>query len=190
MRKLFFGFLLMFLSFDLEINGHSLDVLPDFAGYLLLLQGMREMESESRLFQSARPFAVGMAVYTAILWVGELLAVTGEGWLLELLNFIAMIVALYIAWVLIQAVQEMEGNRTADLNSRGMYRYWKGLAAVQVMAELLSLMANLANIGILVGLLALVALAGFVLNILYLVAWWKSTKAYEALPKRMIGPEI
>ena len=50
MRKLFYGFLLMFLSFDLAVNGHTLDVLPDFVGYFLLIRGMKEMEAESGLF--------------------------------------------------------------------------------------------------------------------------------------------
>ena len=101
MRKLFYGFLLMFLSFDLSFNGHSLDVLPDFVGYFLLIRGMKEMEAESGLFRNPRPFAVGMMVYSAVLWIGDLLAVTGEGWLSQILDLIAMIVALYIAWVLL-----------------------------------------------------------------------------------------
>lgn len=185
MRKLFFGFLLMFLSFDLELNGHSLDVLPDFAGYILLLRGMEELEAESGLFAGARPFAVGMAVYTAILWVGELLAVTPEsGWLTELLGLAAMVVALYIAWVLVQGVLDIQSRRGAALGGERVYQWWKGLVAVQAAAKVLHLLANLANLSIVVALAAGLGIAAFVLNILYLVAWWQCVKAYEALPLR------
>lgn len=189
MRKLFYGFLLMFLSFDLSINEHSLDVLPDFVGYFLLIRGMKEMAVESSLFQNARPFAAGMMIYSAILWIGNLLAVTEEGWLSELLNLIAMIVALYIAWVLIQAVRETEENRATDLNSGALYRYWKGLVVIQVAAKMLALMINLANLGVLIALVAILAVIGFVLQILYLIAWWRGTKAYEVLPPKIVGPE-
>ena len=190
MRKLFYGFLLMFLSFDLSFNGHGLDVLPDFVGYFLLIRGMKEMAPESGLFRNARPFAVGMMVYSAILWVGDLLAVTGEGCLSQIMDLIAMIVALYIAWVLIRAVQETEASRIAELNSGKLLACWKGLAAIQVAAQVLGLMINLANLGVLIGLIALLGLAAFVVNILYLIAWWKATRAYEALPPRMADPEF
>lgn len=184
MKKLFWGFLLMFLSFDLELNGHSLDVLPDFVGYILLLRGIDELNEESSLFKGARPYAIAMAIYSAILWVGELLAITsGDSMIASFIDLMAMIVALYIAWVLIQGVMEIESNCGADLHTVGLYKWWKGLVAIQVTAKLLSLLANLANLSIILGLVTVVALVGLVLNILYLVAWWKSAKAYENLPE-------
>ena len=190
MRKLFYGFLLMFLSFDLSVNGHSVDVLPDFIGYFLLIRGIKEMEAESGRFQNARPFAVGMMVYTAILWVGDLLAVTGEGWISELLGLIAAVVALYIAWLLIRAVRETEEVRGADLNSGRLFGCWKGLVAVQAAAKLLTLTINLANVSVLINLVAVLAVVMLVLNVMYLIAWWKAVRAYEALPPRVREPGL
>ena len=190
MRKLFYGFLLMFLNFDLSVNGHSVDVLPDFIGYFLLIRGITEMEAESGLFQNARPFAVGMMVYTAILLVGDLLAVTGEGWLAELLSLIAMVAAIYIAWLLIRAVRETEETRGADLNSGRLFGCWKWLVAVQAAAKLLALMINLANVSVLISLVAVLAAVMLVLNVVYLIAWRKAVRAYEALPPRMREPEL
>lgn len=187
MKKIFWGFLLMFLSFDLDLNGHSLDVLPDFVGYILLLQGMRELEHESDMFKNARPFAVGMTIYTAVLWVGQLLAVhAGNGWITELLEIASTVVALYISWMLIQGVTEMEHSREADLHMADAYQRWKELAGVQVAVRVLSLLANLANISIILIIVAALAIAALVLNILYLVAWWKGVKAYEQLETQPI----
>ena len=70
MRKLFWGFFFIYLNFNLNLNQYSLNILPNFVGYILLLQGMKQLEEESRFFRRARPFAVGMAVYEAILWIG------------------------------------------------------------------------------------------------------------------------
>ena len=152
---------------------------------------LKELEEESSLFQGARPFAMGMAVYTAILWVGALLGVISNGgWVSQLLSLIAMIVALYISWVLVQGVLDMERSKAADLNGAKLYQWWKGLVAIQVAAKLLYLMANLANISILLGLATVLVVVGFVVIVLYLLAWWKSAGAYEALPRQGIDPEM
>lgn len=192
MKKLFWGFFFIYLNFNLNLNQHTLNILPDFLGYILLLQGMKELDEESGLFRGARPFAIGMAVYTAILWVGALLGISSDGgWVSQLLSLIAMIVALYISWVLVQGILDMEQTKAADLNGGKLYQWWKGLVAVQVAARLLSLMADLENISILLALSTVLVIVGFVLIILYLMAWHRSTKAYEALPKRVAeGPEM
>ena len=69
MKKLFWGFFFIYLNFNLNFNQHSLNVLPDFVGYILLLQGARILEDESEFFSRARPFATGMTIYSAILWI-------------------------------------------------------------------------------------------------------------------------
>ena len=79
MSALFWGFFFVYINFNLIVNGHVLNVLPAFVGYALIMKSCREMEGESGLFSSIRPFALGMAVYTGILWLGDLLAVTGQG---------------------------------------------------------------------------------------------------------------
>lgn len=183
MKKSFWGFLLIFLDFNLNLNQHSLNILPDFAGCLLLLWGTKELEGESTFFRNSRLFAAGMAVYTAILWVGALLGVTsGGGWLISILNLIAAVVSLYVAWMLIQGVLDMEIRRAVDLKGRTLYQWWKGLAAVEVLSCLLSLMVNLANLTILFVLATVLIVVGFAVVVLYLVAWWKSTTAWEGLP--------
>ena len=65
MGKFFWGFFFIYLNFNLSVNAHTLNVLPEFVGYFLLLQGLRELEEESGVFSDTRPFVVGMTVYTA-----------------------------------------------------------------------------------------------------------------------------
>lgn len=191
MKKLFWGFFFIYLNFNLNSNQHSLNVIPDFVGYILLLQGTGMLQDESEMFLRVRPFAVGMAIYTAILWVGALLGITtGEGWLSQILNLIAMVVALYISWLLIQGVRDMERRYETDLNSGNLLYCWKGLAAIQLAAQILALMVNLVNLGILTAVSVILIIVGFVLMILYLVAWHKSVKAYERLPVGSAGLEF
>ena len=38
MKKVFWGFFFIYLNFNLTLNGFTLNLLPDFVGYLLLYQ--------------------------------------------------------------------------------------------------------------------------------------------------------
>ena len=69
MKKVFWGFFFVYLNFNLTLNGHALNLLPDFVGYILLFQAAGALAGESGRFRTLRPFAAGMAVYTGILWV-------------------------------------------------------------------------------------------------------------------------
>jgi len=180
LKKLFWGFFFIYLNFNLNVNAHSLNVLPDFVGYILLLQGMKQLEEESHFFRSGRPFAVGMAVYTAILWVGALLGVTAGGWIGTILELIALAVSFYVSWLLIQGVLEMEKQQAADWGGAVLYSRWKLLLAVQVISSLLGLMANLANFSMLFSLAGVLVIVSIVLVILYLLAWNRTANTYES----------
>lgn len=102
-KGIFWGFFLIFINFYVTINGHTLNLLPTFAGYILLYRAAGELLGESGRLGKLRPFAVAVAIYTGILWVGDLLGVTGANWLSTLLELAALAVALYISWSVIQA---------------------------------------------------------------------------------------
>ncbi|WP_298035175.1 hypothetical protein [uncultured Dysosmobacter sp.] len=183
MKKLFWGLFFVFLNFNLSVNQHTLNLLPPFVGYYLLYQGTKELDGESQLFRNVRPFAVGMGVYTAILWLGDLLGVSGgSGVIGGLLGLLAVLVGLYICWALIQAVRDMEERRGADLNSAAMRRAWIVLAVSQAACWLcVWLLSGLAILGLIAGLIGI---------ILLLMAFWKGQKLYEAYLPQVSGPEL
>ena len=94
MKTVFWGFFLILLNFNLSFNSHVLNLLPDFAGYLLLYRAGEALAEENRRFGQLRPFEMGMAVYTGLLWVGDLLGVTSSGPVSTLLGLAAAVVAL------------------------------------------------------------------------------------------------
>ena len=191
MKKLFWGFFFIYLNFNLNVNAHSLNVLPDFVGYILLLQGMKQLEEESHFFRSGRPFAVGMTVYTAILWVGALLGVTAGGRVGSILDLIALAVSFYVSWLLVQGVLEMETEKAVDLNGRRVYQWWKGMLIIQLAIQVLRLMANLVNVSVLLSVAGVLVVVKIVLIILYLLAWNRTANAYEAqAEQRAAGPDI
>lgn len=132
------------------------------------------------MFSDTRPFVVGMTVYTAILWVGALLGVTGTGSLLSiLLSLVSTAVSLYISWSIIQGVREMEERHQADLNSAGMSLAWKVLLVADIVSYVLTLVlpvvVAVALVAVLVGILLLVG------SLMLLVAFWRGKKCWEAV---------
>ena len=183
MKKLFWGFFFIYLNFTLNINQYSLNMIPDFVGYILLIQGAKSLEEESHFFQGIRPFATGMALYTAILWLATLFGVNSGDWLSQLLNLGAMILALYISWVLIQGVKDMERSKNAELNGARLYMRWKWLLIVQIAAKVVYLIAKLAEIDTFAGLSTGLAIAGLYLIVLYLGAWYRGILFWELMLK-------
>lgn len=180
MSAIFWGFFFVFLNFNLTVNDHVLNLLPPFVGYLLVMRGCRDMGEESSLFDPIRPFALGMAIYTGLLWLGDLLALTGQGsWLTVLLGLASLVVSLYISWSVVQAIRDMEARRAAELNSVSLKTAWTVLAVAQAASWVLAVLGSLlALLGVIAGLVGIVW---------FLVALWRSRKNYEALPP-LSGP--
>ena len=188
MKKFVFGFLLIFLNFNLNFNRFSINVLPDFVGYYLLLQGMAEMETENPRFAASRPFAKGMVIYTAILWIGNLLGISG-GPLMMLLNLIALVVHFYIAWVLVCALREVESARGAELYGAVLHKRWKILLGLNVAAQLLRLLGMIAPIDA-VGMAAVVlVLADIIWAFLFILGWNRAAGLWEELQAAPTAPE-
>lgn len=172
---------MIFINFYVTINGHTLNLLPTFAGYILLYRAAGELLGESGRFGKLRPFAVAVAIYTGILWVGDLLGVTGANWLSTLLELAALAVALYISWSVIQAILEMETHYGTDLNGTSARTAWFVLLAAQIAGTLG---------GLLLDALALMALIALLVGIIWFpAALWKCAGLYDGLPPKDAGLE-
>ena len=170
MKKIVFGFLLIFLNFNLNFNRVSINVLPDFVGYYLLLQGMAQMKEENPRFAAPRPFTVGMVVYTAILWVGSVLGISG-GILASALNLVALVVQFYIAWVLVAALRELETGYGADLYGAMLLKRWKILLGLNVVLQLIRLLALVTPVDAVGMAAAVLVLADIVWAFLFILGW-------------------
>ena len=161
---------MIFINFYVTINGHTLNLLPTFAGYILLYRAAGELLGESGRFGKLRPFAVAVAIYTGILWVGDLLGVTGANWLSTLLELAAL-----------QAILEMETHYGTDLNGTSARTAWFVLLAAQIAGTLG---------GLLLDALALMALIALLVGIIwFLAALWKCAGLYDGLPPKDAGLE-
>ena len=116
MDYLFWGFLLVFLDINIHFGVSTVDFLPSWLGYLLMIKGLDTLAEESERFAAARPWCVGMAVYTGVLWIADLFALGAEltffTWLLGLAG---TCVSFYITSIILDGIDRMQAvNRLGE----------------------------------------------------------------------------
>lgn len=175
MRNIFIGYLFIFLDFNFNFNAHTLALIPDFIGFYFMVKGLKELASQSQRFTKVQPLAVGMGVYTAVLFIMDLLGM-GMGTLSWVLGLVSLAISLYISYTIILGIQDIETTRDADLYSQKLKSTWMGMVITHVASYLFVWVPALALISV---------IAAFVLAIVYLFAFRNTKNAYEALPRVM-----
>lgn len=172
MNELFVGMLLVFLNVNLSFGEHTFDVLPDFVGYLLMMRGLESLSPESRYFEKARPVAMGMMVYSAVLYVVNVLAVTVQAQFVSFcLGVLAMAVSLLLGYWIVSGVQDMEQQRAWDLEGEKLRSMWLYMSVIEVVTYVCGWIPLVGQMGV---------IAAIVMNICYLVAFYRSKNLYEA----------
>ena len=173
MNKLFFGFLLLFINVNLTFNGHTVNVLPEWAGYCLIYSGLNDLAGEGEHFALARPWCLAMVVYTGATWLIEIFFGSAKlGIIGGLLNLLATLVSLYVSYMILQGIAEIQRDRGVDLGQDKLMKIWKVFAVCILIANLLLFMPALAVVAMIVA---------FVATIIFLVRFNNTRTIYNAL---------
>ena len=89
-----FGYLLLHLN----INLGTLNVLPNWLGYLLMLKALPELSEYERSSLLLRPIGILLALWEGILWLAATFGYGVEG---QLIGVIATVIALYFHFQLL-----------------------------------------------------------------------------------------
>ena len=173
MDRLFWGFFFLFLNFNLTFNGASLNLLPDWIGYILLYLGCGQLLSESEMFQKPRPFCVALSVYAGVLWLMDLLGIGANFFVVSwILGFAATCLDLYTSMLVVDAITNVEMHRNYDLCAAHLRKVWKVLAVCTIAAYILTILPALA---------LLCAVIACITGIVFLVAVHGTRKAYRQM---------
>ena len=88
LTKIAWGYVLLYLDFNLSINSHTLNVLPNWAGYLLIFSAILLLGERLRDLLLLKPFCILLGVVSAVDWIWVLLAgqeLTGRFFLFSIL---------------------------------------------------------------------------------------------------------
>lgn len=170
MKNIFTGFLLIFLDFNLNLGNSQIGLIPDFVGYIVMINGLVEMAKESSLFMEVKPYASGMAVYTGILYLIDLTGISASlGALSYILAIVSTLISLYISYNIVMGVKEVEGKYNVFLNGDSLKYTWKLLAVFNVVTFVFLLAPAIATVCIIVSI---------IVAICFLVAFNKSKNMY------------
>ena len=125
MKYYFFGFLLVFLDFNITLAyGGVLNVLPDFLGYALLTFAAVRVGHENSHFQRLRAVTAVAFVLSIGEFVLNLLALSLPK-VAELVISIAMtVVALYIAYEFSEGAKSLERSLSRKLDADKISAAW------------------------------------------------------------------
>ena len=176
MKRLFTGLIFISLDFNLNLENCVIGLFPDWLGYLFLMGGLVEMASESGHFLKVRPLAVGMAVYTAVLYAMDLLGLSFSlGYAAIALGLFSSIISLYILFHIVQGVIDMERENAWNVNGAPLFTIWKIMAVCNVLSYVFLAMPPLLTMSVIVCSVA---------GIVFLVGFYKARVQYEACPHR------
>lgn len=174
MRNLFVGLLFVFLDFNLDFGLTRVGLIPDFIGYIMIMIGLNELIFLSPRFKKAHPFAIGMVVYSSVLYVADFFGVWVQfggisGWLGLGLGLVSVAVSLYISYCIVKGVHDLEIEEGRDLNGERLFSTWKLLAIFSAISYVIIIIPVLGIISI---------VASLVVGIIFLVAFNKTKNAY------------
>ena len=171
MRKIFWGFFLILLDFPLSFANSTLQLLPDWLGYLLLLTGCAQLEVESDLFGKLRSFCIALCIFSAILWLIDFSGL-GGGTFGNIVQLVHLCLRLYVIQRIIRAIAQTEMCRNCDLSSAHLRRVWLAVALCTAAAVALFWFPTMAVI---------CAVAADIAGIIFLFAFHSTRKAYEQM---------
>ncbi len=176
MSNIFIGFIFIFFNFTLNLGGAKIGLIPDFIGYIMISRGLLELNQESPMFMKVKPYATGMAVYTGVLYALDLLGITALGGGLGiLLGIIALIISLYITYMIIMGILEMEKVYNTNLNGNTL----KGIWTLRAVFSVLIYTSFFFPIGV-----AIFAVLSFIIAIYFLVIFNQSKNLYYGMKNR------
>ncbi len=178
MSNIFFRFLLIFLDFNFTINEiFIIGLIPDFAGYILMVKGLDTLAHESFHFERIRPFAVGMGIYSGIIYAFDLFGLSSQiSFFGSILGIASIIISLYISYVIILGIREIENNNTVDLKSKSLMTCLAIMAIFQCLTLVFSFFLITSIISIVFIIFSLL------INIVFLICFNTSKNLYEQMP--------
>jgi len=136
MHKIFIGLLLVFLDFNLDLGTSRIGLIPDFLGYISILQGLKEMENKSVNFLKVIPVTKLALILSIVIYILDLagLSLNPDNRILPVAFGIVMtIISLYISYYIVQGVFDLQEKTGYDLNGNKLHTAWKLVAVFSVL---------------------------------------------------------
>lgn len=176
MKTIFWGLLITWLHFNLNIGAMQIELLPSAVGWYYVLKGLSELPPCSARDNAEGPVKV-MIGLSAALWCMQL--VGGLGIFDGAVALISGFCELYTLWMLIQTVRAIEAIVSHSMPADTLSAVWRACLLCTILTYIPFLTA-------------ICALVAFGCKIALIYWFWQAAKAYEeamAHPIKILPPE-
>ena len=183
MKKIFWGFIFIFLDFHVGVNLMKINFIPDFVGYILIYQGFTEFRQESGYFEKARPLAMALSVLAGVTFILDFMGISATNLTLSQIFTVSIFaIDIYMMYCLISGIGEMEYKEHRDYNAASLKSLWITTVILELVTLVGSYLSLFTMYGIYTAIILLVTaatLAAFVIHIIFLVKFNNTRKRIE-----------
>ena len=174
MNLIIWGLVCIFLDVNLPVGPVTIDILPDFLGFLLIAFGMQQYVSQSKSYRKIRPFVWGAAAVSAAVYIANMFGVIPLNTMpAVIITVILMVLYLITTFYIYRGIRELEQEQGRVLGAENLRRIWIIMAA----AEALTLVCYYLPV-----LILLQMILSFAANVAFLVQIIRT--------KRLLEPRI
>ena len=120
----FFAFFFLFLSFEWQLPFGTVDFLPDFIGYTLIIIGSFQLRHENSRFLRSRRVAFVLLVITAALFGLDLFGVVIDRVIRLALNTFITVSGLYTAYEFTEGCKTLERSLETNVGASNLSSAW------------------------------------------------------------------
>lgn len=183
MGRILIGLLFVVLNFNVSLNYHTLNLIPNFVGYILIVLGCGELSGESGYFSRARVPAAVLAVLEGFNFLMNLFGlgimsitvniIRAAYNLSGLISIAGTAGFLLTTYLIVYGISDIEQNRNEYLASDSLKTYWLLSAAAHTVAyAFLFLMLETPAF--------IMSIGAMVFVFLFIFSFYKTKRMYEA----------
>jgi len=171
MNLIIWGLVCIFLDVNLPVGPVTIDIIPDFLGFILIAIGMQAYALQSEYYRKLHPFAWGAAAVSAAVYIANMFGVIPLDTLpAVIITVILMVLYLITTYYIYHGIRELEQKQDRILGAENLRRIW----IVMVAAEALTLICYYLPVLILFQMIA-----SFAANVAFLVQIIRIKKILE-----------
>lgn len=170
MKKIFFGFLLLFLNLNITVNSFALNLLPNFIGYFLIYLGFKSITEIDT--SKSQKITLATMVIAFVLYVLEVGGITIEsGNIIYIVtDFLLTFFHLFTGLKVVAAYQQLEEIHHLDFKTGTMH--------LTVLLNFIVGLASIIGSIFVIPVIIVLVLVTLVLDVYFLVLLAKAYKAY------------
>ena len=134
MNLIIWGLVCIFLDVNLPVGQVTIDILPDFLGFLLIAYGMQQYASQSEYYRKIRPFVWGAAAVSAAVYIANMVGVIPLNTMpAVVITVILMVLYLITTYYIYRGIRELEQKQGRVLGAENLRRIWLIMAAAEAL---------------------------------------------------------